>query len=301
MAGMLTQSAVATQRRLFGVSLTTVLALFSVWIVWGTVYIFVRYAIQTIPVLMMNGTRFIVAGLSLLAYLRWQGTPWPTLAQARNAALLGFLLNALCQGSVAMAQLYIPAGMAAVIVATSPFWIVLAAVPVLGWPGRAEWIGIAIGFAGVMLLIREPSLAGQPIGIGLVIFGMVIWAIGSALARKLDLPKGMMSTAVQLACGGVILTAVSLLAGEHWPPHSSLISGISWVYLVFIGSILGFGSYLYTLKHVRPALASAYAYINPLVALGLSALLFGETVSAQGVLAIVVILSGVIFMSRGRR
>ncbi len=298
---MLTQPAVATQRRLFGVSLTTVLALFSVWIVWGTVYIFVRYAIQTIPVLMMNGTRFIAAGLCLLAVLRWQGMPWPTLRQARNAALLGFLLNALCQGSVAMAQLYIPAGMAAVIVATSPFWIVLAAVPVLGWPGRAEWIGIAIGFAGVMLLIREPSLVGQPLGIGLVIFGMVIWAVGSALARKLDLPKGMMSTAVQLCCGGVILTAISLLAGERWPAQISLISGISWVYLVFIGSILGFGSYLYTLKHVRPALASAYAYINPLVALGLSALLFGETVSAQGVLAIAVILSGVIFMSRGRR
>ena len=168
------------------------------------------------------------------------------------------------------------------------------------WPKRIEWVGLALGFVGVLFLNFENGVWANPIGAIALLLSPICWALGSALSSRVSLPPGLMASATQMIIGGVFLLCLGLLLGEriHSVPTPNAL--ISMLFLIFFGSLVAFTAYGYLLRHVRPALATSYAYVNPAVAVGLGVALAGEHITLIGVLAMVVILVGVALVSFGR-
>ncbi|MBV9850383.1 MAG: drug/metabolite exporter YedA [Armatimonadetes bacterium] len=268
------------------------LALLTIYLVWGSTYLAMRIALGGLPPFLMAGVRFVIAGVLLLMVLRLRGDPMPTPRQWGGAALVGLLLLGGGNGGVVFAEQWVTSGMAALGVATAPLWAALLAGLWGEWPVRREWLGLALGIAGVVLLNLDGGLRASPLGAAALLLSSVCWALGTVWSRRLPLPAGMMASAAQMLCGGVILLLMSLLHGEH--PHG-LPTGRplgALVYLIF-GALAGFSAYVYLLPRVRPALATSNSYVNPLVAVWLGALLLGERVTPPAVLALLLILGGV--------
>lgn len=186
----------------------------------------------------------------------------------------------------------VSSGLAALGVATVPLWTSLFAGIWGEWPYKREWLGIAVGFAGIICLNLEGGLRASPLGAAALVVSASSWAFGSVWSRRLPLPNGVMAAGAQMLCGGVLLTVVGLGTGERLhglPPVRPL---LAFVYLIF-GAVIGYSAYMYLLSRVRPALATSYAYVNPVIAVMLGALLAGERISVMGLIALVLILLGV--------
>jgi drug/metabolite transporter (DMT)-like permease len=170
------------------------------------------------------------------------------------------------------------------------------------WPKRIEWVGIAIGFLGVALLMSDGNLQAAPIGVMAQSIGLAFWAVGTAVSRHVELPSGGMGNAAEMLMGGAILMVMSVIRGERIVGPIAPQAAVAWVYLVTIGSLLAFSAYMHVVKNVRPAMASSYAYINPVVAIALGALIANEQTTPVALIAVGVIIVGVAFMSlvRGR-
>jgi len=276
------------------------LTLLAVYLVWGSTYLAMRVALQGFPPFIMAGARFLVAGTALLLYLRARGAPFPGRRQVAAAVLVGALLLVGGNGGVALAEQHVASGLAALGVATVPLWAVLFAGLWRQWPRRLEWGGLALGFAGIVLLNAQGDLRANPAGALALLVAAASWALGSVWSRQLTLPPGMMGTAVEMLGGGVLSLLCGAIFGERMPgaPPAPAVGAL--VYLIVFGSLIAFSSYGYLLRHVRPALATSYAYVNPLVAVSLGAVLAGERVTPLEVLAMPVILAGVVLVALGR-
>ncbi len=279
-----------------------VLALFLVYVVWGSTYLAIRFALEggALPLTMVSGARFIVAGGLMYAVLRWRGVPAPTRAQWKNVAFMGLTLLLLGNGMVVLAERDVSSGLAATAVASVPLWMALFSALRGQRSTRGEWAGIAIGFLGVVWLNAGSSLTATPLGLVLLLIAPLGWAFGSVWSRGRDLPSPFMTAAAQMLCGGVLLVACGLLRGER--PHAlPSVDGLWAVaYLCVFGSIVAFTAYVWLLHNVRPALAGSYAYVNPVIAVMLGAWIGHERFSVNDMLAMAVILTGVVVLTLAR-
>ncbi|MDW2980331.1 MAG: drug/metabolite exporter YedA [Rhodanobacter sp.] len=285
--------AAETPRSLTDPRILIPLALLALYVIWGSTYLGIRFALESWPPFLLAGVRFLGAGVALYGFLRWRGMPPPTREQWRNAAVTGLLLLGLGNGLVCFAEQRVSSGIAAVAVASMPLFAALFSGLYGEWPRRRESIGLAIGFAGVIVLNLGSSLAGSTIGAAALLVAAAAWAFGSVWSRRKVMPPGPMNTAAQMICGSVALLGFALLSGERLPVHPSLRSTLAIAYLAVFGSIVAFSAYLYVLKHARPALATSYAYVNPPVAVLFGVLLAGEHVGPFDLTGMAIILAGV--------
>lgn len=288
-----------------------VLAAFAaVYLVWGSTYLAIRVAIETLPPLTMAGARFLLAGAALYAFMRLRGVPAPAWRHWRTAAVVGALLLLLGNGGVVLAERTVPSGVVALLVAMVPLWMVL-----LDWlrpggvrPTARTVLGLLVGFAGMVLLVGPSGLGGarvDPLGVALVTVGSLSWAAGSIYARGASLPKSaLLSTGMQMACGGVWLALAGGARGE-WagldPAAFTTRSVVAWAYLVVFGSLIGFTAYVWLLGAASAARVSTYAYVNPVVAVLLGWALAGEPLSPRVLGAAAVIIAAVAVITTGRR
>ncbi len=276
-------------------------ALLSLYLIWGSTYLAIRIGVETFPPFLMAGVRFIVAGSLLFVVLRLRGHAAPTRAQWGGAALVGLLLLVGGNGMVTFAEQWVASGLAALVIATTPLWAALFAGLWGKWPARSEWVGLGLGFAGVAMLSLESDFRANPWGAVALFIAPIAWAFGSIWSQRLPMPVGMMSSAAEMLVAGVVFFVISLALGEHLNAMPSAQSIGALVYLITFGSLIAFSAYVYLLNHVRPALATSYAYVNPVVAVILGVALAGEHITWLGVVAMLVILAGVAALGAARK
>lgn len=274
-------------------------ALAIVYVVWGSTYLGIRFALEGgfPPLLAVSGSRFVVAGALLFAFLRWRGVAAPTRAHWKNLAVMGALLLLVGNGGVVLAEKTVSSGLAAVAVASVPLWMGLFGAMRGQHPSRGEWLGIAVGFAGVVWLNAGSSLTATPGGLVLLLIAPIAWAYGSVWSRGRDLPSPFMAAAAQMLLAGLMLMAVGLLRGERFDSDWTLQGALAVAYLAVFGSIIAFTAYVWLLHNVRSVLAGSYAYVNPVIAVALGAWLAGERFSAGEFGAMAVILAGVVIIT----
>ncbi len=279
-------------------------ALWVVYLVWGSTYLGIEYAIESMPPLLAMGSRFLAAGLIMVAALALRygvGFLAITRRQALFLTILGSLLLGLGLGMVTMAQHNdVPTGMVALLIAALPLWIAIFKV-IDGKPSSPlSWLGIAIGFIGVGLLLQpelsKPNNGNHIFWMGMVIFGNMGWALGTYLAPRMELPKStLVVTAYQMLFGGISMTTVALLLGED---VSNLLDATAkswggWIFLVLIGSIATYTAYLWLVKNTSVGLIATYAYVNPVVAIILGTIFLDEKLSITLFFGALVVITGV--------
>ena len=265
----------------------------AVYILWGSTYLGIRFAVASIPPLLMAGTRYVVAGALLYAWLRLRGTPKPAPVHWRSATVLGGLLLLGGNGLVSISELSVPSGIAALIVAIVPFWMVLLhALEQKSFPKLSVLAGLLLGILGLAILVLPSGSSGghvDPLGVSLLLAATFSWATGSLYAHRAPLPAStFLGIAMEMVAGGLLLWIVGLLTGEGAALHLAGITRASWIaliYLVIFGSLLGFSAYVWLLKVTTPARASTYAFVNPVIAVLLGWLLAGEAVTPRIALA----------------
>jgi drug/metabolite transporter (DMT)-like permease len=298
-----TQPSSATHRSSIPRRFAVPLAFGLVYVVWGSTYLAIRYAIETIPPFFMAGARFFVAGVILYAWSRWRTGIKPTAAQWRSAALAGALLLMFGNGLLTFAESRVPSGIAAVLVGMVPLWmVVLDAVTGGARPTARAWIGIAIGFLGVAVLVRPSGHETIDRGGFLALLvASICWSYGSLFGRRADLPKSpLLTTGMEMLAGGTILIGAGFVTGEwqHFSPHAvSRISLVGLTYLITLGSIVAYTAYTYLVTATTPAKLSTYAYVNPVIAVILGATIAGESIHPTTVVAIAMIVGAVILLT----
>ncbi len=283
-------------------------AMITVWVVWGSTYLAIRYAVETIPPFLMAATRMLIAGAILYAWNRLSGNPAPTRRQWRSAAIIGVLLLTLGNGGVSWSEQRVYSAIAALMVGSVPLWVSL-----LSWfipRRRAEmrqsgWISIAgvlLGFSGIALLVGPGQLKGAGsgvdlVGAGVLLFASFCWSLGSIYGHDADLPASpLLGTGMEMLAGGAGLLLAGTLSGE-WsrlnPAVFSTQSLLGLAYLIIFGSLVGFGAYTWLLRVVPTTLASTFAYVNPVVAILLGSLIAAEPITLREGIAAVVIIGAV--------
>lgn len=293
-----------------GSTLRLLLALASVYLIWGSTYLAIRFAIDTIPPFTMAGTRFLMAGICLFALSKGTGAPNPTAKQWRSAALIGFLMLVCGNGAVCWAEKTVPSGLASLLIATVPLWaVVLSAVlPGGSMPRPRVVTGILVGLFGVGVLVNPlqsaRSSAIAPSGAAALLFAAAAWGAGSVLSKRVSLPSSpTLSTALQMLAGGSLLLGIGAVSGEWSHIHLSAItlkSILSVAYLLVFGSLIGFTAFVWLLRNTSAVLATSYAYVNPLVAVLLGWAWNGETPSPSTAAAGALVIAAVVLITTGR-
>ncbi len=278
-----------------------VMALLAVYFVWGSTYLAIRYGLTGFPPFTMAGLRFLAAGGILYFIMRRGGAPSPTPPEWRGAALVGGFLLLGGNGGVVFAEQWVSSGPAALAIASVPLWTVLFAGFWKKWPSGVEWAGILVGFIGVVVLNLGEDFRANPAGAAALLAAAASWALGSAWSRHVSLPSGLMASAAEMLTGGLLLVLFGAAVGERVYTVPQWQSLAALLYLIAFGSLVGFSSYVYLLKKVRPALATSYAYVNPVIAVMLGTMIAGEKISMQGITAMPLILTGVILVMIGQR
>ncbi len=277
------------------------LALLLIYLIWGSTYLGMRFALESFPPFIMAGIRFIIAGSILFVFLRARGHAAPTRKQWAGAALIGVLLIVCGNGGVSFAEQWVASGLAAVAIAAVPVWTALILGLMGRWPRKLEWLGLGLGLVGVVLLNLENGLWTNPVGAVALLLAPLGWSLGSALSSRVSLPSGLMASAAQMLIGGCVMLLLALVLGERVNGMPSMRSLLALAYLIVVGALVGYSCYVYLLRNARPALATSYAYVNPIVAVILGVALAGEKITLIGILAMLVILTGVGLVSlRGK-
>jgi drug/metabolite transporter (DMT)-like permease len=292
-----------------GVELAAAFA--AVYVLWGSTFLAIRFAVATLPPFLMAGTRHLIAGVVLYPLACLRSRERPTRANWTAAALMGALLLFGGNGGVSWAEQTVPSGVAALLVATVSLWMVI-----IEWlrpggtrPGGRVIVGLVLGFAGLAFLMGPSQLAGgsrvDPRGATVLVLAALSWATGSVFSRRLALPRmPLLGTAMQSLAGGALLILVGLLSGQgrdlHWKAVS-LRSVLALGYLIVFGSLLGFSAYNWLLAHAPPARVATYAYVNPVVAMFLGWALAGEQPTLRTLLAAAVIVGGVVLVITARQ
>ena len=283
----------------------------AIYLIWGSTYLAIRAAVETLPPFLMAGVRFMVAGVILYGWLAFKGRARATPRQWRDNTLIGALLLVGGNGFVVWAEQRIPSGMTTLIISISPLFMVL-----LDWmrphgirPTWTTFLGLALGFGGLVLLIGGGVPGGASLDLwrcGGLMLSCICWSAGSVYARYVRDPADPMTAAtLQMLLGGAMMLLVAVARGEIGDFHLAAVtqrSVLGWVYLVAAGSLIAFPCYVYLLKHSSAARASTYAYVNPVVAVFLGWLILGEPVGARVFVAsvIIVLAVAIIITQRGR-
>ncbi|QEM91036.1 drug/metabolite exporter YedA [Kosakonia radicincitans] len=276
-------------------------ALFALYIIWGSTYFVIRVGVESWPPFMMAGIRFLSAGIVLITILLLSGHKLPPLRPMLNAALIGVLLLAVGNGFVTVAEHQnVPSGIAAVVVATVPLFTLCFSYFFGIATRKLEWAGIAIGLAGIILLNSGGNLSGNPWGAVMILIGSLSWAFGSVYGSRIELPGGMMAGAIEMLAAGIVLLAASALSGEHLSAIPPLSGFFAVGYLALFGSIIAISAYMYLIRNVSPALATSYAYVNPVVAVLLGTGFGGEHLSSVEWLALGIIILAVVLVTLGK-
>jgi len=282
-----------------------IIAFAALYLIWGSTYLGIRFSIETIPPFLMAGTRFVLAGIIMYAIAWSQGIGKSTWANWRTSLIIGACLLLGGNGGVTISEQFIDSGLAALIVAIVPIYIVL-----LGWitgmarrPTVVMWMGLAGGFLGVAVLfgpgLHVHSSAGRnpAIGISILLVTSFIWSAGSLYSRVAKhAPSPFLTAAQQMICGGILLLIAGVVTGElpqFHPTSISILSLFSFIYLVFIGAVVGYTAYIWLLRHCDPANVATYAYVNPIVAVLLGTFFAGETVTMRTLIAAALIIGSV--------
>jgi drug/metabolite transporter (DMT)-like permease len=278
-------------------------ALLTVYVVWGSTYLAMRVAVETIPPVLGAGVRFLAAGAILYGIVRARGAPRATAAQWRSAALTGALLLLGGNAMVMWAEQFVPSNFAAIMIATVPLWMVVINQLVnrdepLRWP---TVVGLLLGFVGVAILVWDPAqlrFGGFAVGTGALLFAALSWAAGSVLSRRAPITDPpLLMTGMQMLVGGGMVALVGVAIGETGRIHAvSLRSASALVYLIVFGAILGYSCYLWLLRAAKPSLVATYAYVNPVVAILLGAAILGESITRRTILGSFAILVGVVLI-----
>ncbi len=287
-----------------------VLALLACYLIWGSTYLAIQVALKSFPPFFQMGTRFLAAGALLMAWVEWRAprsshTPaFPTKRQWLHAFIVGALMLGGGMGLTATASVHVGSGLIAACVAVVPMMIAAWGLLWGRRPTRGEMMGMVLGAVGVVVLMQGASFSASPFSMVCILAATLSWSLGSVLSTtRFPLADGASGFASEMLCGGAVLMAVSLALGEQlvWPPQPEAV--MAWLYLVTLGSLVGFSAYLYLLRHATPALASSYAFVNPLIALLLGSAIAGEHLTAGEWVACALILSAVvaIFISRRSR
>jgi drug/metabolite transporter (DMT)-like permease len=282
----------------------------SIYLVWGSTYLAIRYAIETIPPFIMGGARFLISGALLYVWARYRGAPRPTRLHWRNAVIAGAFLLLGGNGAVVWAEQFVPSGLTALLVSILPFWLVIIewVRPPRRRPSGLVLVGLVLGFVGIIVLVGPGNVGGQgdirPLGALVLILGSLSWAIGSFWSRDAQLPEsGLMTTGMEMLGGGALLSIVGVLSGElskldiH---HVSRVSALGLLYLITFGSLIGFTSYIWLLDKVSPAKLGTYAYVNPIVAVLLGWAIAGEALSIRTVIAAAIVICAVALITSAR-
>lgn len=277
-----------------------------IYVVWGSTYLAIRFAIETLPPFLMAAGRFLVAGGLMWLWAKRRGAGRPTRRQVAATAVVGVLLLMGGNGGVVWAELRIDSGLAALLVAMVPLWVVTIEWLLPGGqrPRLPLVLGVASGLAGIVLLVGPAELAGAERvdlwGAGAVVVASLLWSIGSLYAARADLPaSARQGTALEMLIGGVGLVLVGILTGEPARLDLAAVSPLSWAalaYLVVFGSLLAFSAYVWLLRVAPPSKVATYAYVNPVVALLLGWAFAGEELTARTLLAAAVILGSVVLI-----
>lgn len=265
--------------------LALIAALAAVWLIWGSTYLGMAFAVETLPPLPMAGLRFTLAGGLLLAFLRWRGVPWPDGRDLIVAAVVGAFLLGGGNAPVNFTVAALPSGFVALIISATPLWLTLFTWMAGGTrPAPRIWAGIVLGMAGVAVLIGPKLDGSAPLwAICTTIVASQLWAVGSLISRR-NPPRGnlLMTSAVQQVLGGLLLCLAGWAHGD-WArvdlAAASAASITAFIYLTLIGSLVGYVAYSWLLRHTQPAVATSYAYVNPVVACILGWLLRDEALS----------------------
>ncbi len=283
----------------------------AVYLLWGSTYLAMRFAVATLPPFLMAATRFLTAGGALYLWERIRGTPKPGVLLWKTTAISGALLLFTGNGGVVWAVQYVPSGLTAVLVAMVPLWMV-----VLLWlwqkrgqPDGRTMLGIFIGIAGIAVLVGPERLMGSsavdPVGMVVLVLASLSWAAGSLYSTHSRIKASpLLATGMQMLCGGFLLLMLGLLAGE-WQQlnfeHVSLQSALALAYLIVFGSLIGFTAYLWLLRVTTPARASTYAFVNPVVAVILGWAIGGEPLTARALTATLMIVAAVVAIVLSRQ
>ena len=279
----------------------------AVCLIWGTTYLGIRVSLETMPPMLMAGLRWTFAGGVLAAYMVSRGERLPPRTEWGSTLLLGFLMLVLGNGGVVWAEMYVPSGLAAVVVASSPFW--MAGVEALRRDGeRLTWntaIGFLVGFSGIVVLIWPELIHGGAGGRGFI-FGMIAlqiaclgWSIGSSYSKRHGRHENVFSaTAAQMLAGGAMMLLIGTARGEWSTLAFSTRSATAFIYLSTIGAIGGFVAYTYALRHLPVSLVSLYAYINPIIAVALGVVVLDEPFTSRMAVAAALVFGGVAIVRR---
>jgi len=293
----------------------TWISLWTVYIIWGSTYFAIAYVIETMPPLLSMGFRFLVAGilLSILIALT-QGAKELKVprVEIRTSVLLGFMLLGFGIGNVSIAEEHVPSGIVALIIAAMPLWIAIFRFVSGERPSRRTWIGLAVGFVGVALLLKPGSVQAVS-GEGpstvvffmfMVLIGNIGWALGTFIAPKFPIPKNaLVFTAYELLAGGVSLTIAGLIKGESFADvFDGSVSSWFWLgYLITFGSIVAYSAYLWLIQNAPVSLTATYAYVNPVIAVALGAIFLNEVITVNYAIGGAVIVLGVLLVVSAER
>lgn len=266
--------------------------------VWGSTYLAQRLVVASFPPLAMAAVRFLVAGGALYALLRLRGAAAPSARAWRAAALAALPFMVLGMGGVAIAMRRVPSGLCALVFGSVPLWTTLLNRLWGGRLSRAELAGLALGLGGVVLVSLRGGLGADPAMAALLVGAALSYSLGAVLTRRLPLASGGMGTASQMLAGGAMLLVASVARGER-PGVPTLPAALALAYLTVFGSMLAYSAFGYLLRNTRPALATSYAYVNPIIALALGAALGGERVGAADVAGLTLVLSAVALVAMG--
>ncbi|MGZ6347169.1 MAG: EamA family transporter [Anaerolineales bacterium] len=287
------------------------IAMLAIYLVWGSTYLAIRFAVETIPPFIMAGTRYLLPALLLMVWRRLAGDPAPTRRQWLAGAIVGLFLLLGGNGLVSWAEQRVESGIAALIVGTVPIWMVIF--DAILTRIRPRWqviVGLLTGFGGIIFLIEPESLFGQNprydlLGIGILVLAAFLWAIGSIYSRDADLPRSpLLGTSIEMLAGSGGLFIASLVTGEWKTFNVTAVSQqslLGLLYLIVLGTLVGFVAYTWLLRNAPISLVSTYAYVNPLVAILLGSLLVQEPLNWEVALATAIIIGSVILINSFRR
>jgi len=285
-----------------------VACLAATWLIWGSTYLAIKWALVSLPPFFQMGSRFVTAGLLLGAFALWRGARWPDRGEWLSAIVLGALMLGGGYGATAVAQTSIGSGLVVAFIAIVPALVALAQLPYGVRPSAMEAAGIGLGLLGVLLLTRGQGFAASPGGLLAIGLACVTWSLGTVWAlhglpggRRLALAPGAAGYASQMLAGGALLLVASWLAGERprLPPDGRAL--LSWVYLVVAGSLVAFSAYMVLLQRTSAALASSYTFVNPIIGMILGATVGSEIVSAREWAAAGIVTASVVLLLAGRR
>ena len=282
--------------------LRIIAAFAAVYIIWGSTYLAIRLAVESIPPFFMSGSRFVLAGTGLYVWLRMRGAAKPTLIQWKSTAAVGAMLLLVGNGGVSWAEQFVPSGVTALIIAITPLWFV-----VFDWwnrgvkPTTSIVGGLILGTVGVIILIDPVEFVGGEqvdlLGAFVLLVATMSWVWGSLYSRRAEIPSSpLLATAMEMLTGGILLMVLSMASGEMFRMDLAAATNQSWLallYLVIFGSLIGFTSYIWLLKNVQPALVSTYAYVNPVIAVFLGWLIAAEPLGGRILFAAAIIVGAV--------